>query len=222
MAELRLQNFVIARLADYCDFRSALTPPKAPDPISYLWTKLGEIDAPLHELKRQLLRDAIAAHFSRLDGGTADAPADADFRQLLEAYLSRGDFVDAVFALDPGTLKDAGRRKAARALLEGFSAKSLLTPDGGPSPSPAGEKLIAEIYRRLGFDLVEKVLAHKPLDARRLRFILRRCRANSSDYCAVFRFPTGDNDAFTPFILPRVEALVAANRRVLARIRTGA
>ena len=47
MVDLKLQNFIIARLADYCDYRASFRPEIVRDPLSYLWEKLGEIEKPL-------------------------------------------------------------------------------------------------------------------------------------------------------------------------------
>lgn len=223
MAELRLQNFIIARLADFCDYRRPLDPERIPDPVSFLWAKLGEIDGPLKTLKQQLLDDAIAQFFKSLAMGRIQEAQLADFKQLLESYLPLGDYVDAAFSLELDSLGDPERRLAAETMLRGMKVLALLEEDLKPPPKQNRNwlKLVAEIYSRLEFELLEKVLAHKPLDARRLGFILRRCRFRSADFCAVFRFPTHADDTFTPFILPRVEAFVGANRRLLQRIRIG-
>ena len=218
MAELRLQNFVIARLAEYCDFRR---PIDAPDLILYLWEKLKEIEAPLQELKGQTLDDSVRSFLKKAEEGAVTEPILADFKQMLESYLSAGDFVDAIFLLEMPTLRDPSRRILITEHFAKVRAYRKLDEELKPleKRNKAWEKLVSDICRRLGFDLIERVLKHKPLTERRLRFILRRIRFNTADYCAVFHFPVDADDTFTPFILPRVEALVAANQRLIRRLR---
>ncbi|MFA5140647.1 MAG: hypothetical protein WC728_15570 [Elusimicrobiota bacterium] len=218
MIEPRLQNFIIARLAEYCDFRRRSD---APDPILYLWEKLKEIEAPLQELKGQVLEDAVRGFLKKAEEGSVTESLLADFKQLLESYLSAGDFVDAVFLLDMPTLQDPSRRSLVTEHFARARAYRKLDEELKPPEkrNKAWERLVSDICRRLRFDLIEVVLKHKPLTERRLRFILRRIRFNTADYCAVFHFPINADDTFTPFILPRVEALIAANQRLIRRLR---
>ncbi|HBL16972.1 MAG: hypothetical protein A2X36_00560 [Elusimicrobia bacterium GWA2_69_24] len=221
MVDARLQQFIIARLADYCAYRCGFQR-GVPDPILYMWEKLREIEGPMYALKDQLLAEAIAAFFRELDGGRIGARELTDFLQLLDGYLHPGDFADAAFHLDLESLADPGRRKAAREFfLRNLRAHRLLDEDAKPEAqrNPNWRRLVAEIERRLGLDLLDRSRGHKPLTERRLRFLLRRCRMNTAEYCAVFHFPLHPGDNFTPFIMPRVEALVAANRRFLRGFR---
>lgn len=222
MANLTHQCVVIARLADFCDWRSRFGGDMR-DPTLYLWEKLKEIEEPISTFKQELLDDAVNSFLRRARASVPDEAAIGDFRQFLDRFVSAGDFADASFHLDAKALGDPESRKWAERVLRGLRAYSLLAEEAKPPERrhPGWEKLVAEIYRRLGFDQLEAVLGHKPLTHRRLRMILRRMRFNTADFCAVFHFPTKPEDTFTPFILPRVEALVAANRRFLRRMRRG-
>ena len=220
MAELRLQNFVIARLSEYCDFRQRHSD-YGRDPVQYLWTKLGEIEAPMCQLKQQMLDDAVRSFLKNVSTVGVSEDGLADFKHFLEGNLSPGDFVDAVFLLDIPSLLDRDRRAMISDFLSKAKAYPRLQEETKPQAqrAKAWEKLVGEIHRRLRLDELERVLAHKPLTERRLRFILRRLRFDTADYCAVFHFPIRPDDTFTPFILPRVEALIAANQRFLRRLR---
>lgn len=222
MAELRLQNFVIARLSEYCDFRQR-SESYGRDPIQYLWGKLGEIEHPLYELKQQMLEDAVRSFLKRASTLGVTEEELADFKQFLESNLSPGDFVDAAFLLDMPSLLDVQRRKLISDHLSKARTHRRLQEEGKPEGQrgKAWEKLVGEIRRRLGLEQLERVLRRKPLDERRLRFILRRLRFVTADFCAVFHFPMRPDDTFTPFIMPRVEALVAANQRFLRLLRLG-
>lgn len=221
MVDVRLQHFVIARFADYCSF-SRPFPDGVRDPIQWLLAKLNELEGPLGQLKQELFEGHWRRFFKKLsDGGATDADV-VDFRSLMEGYLSPGDFADAAFHLmDPAGLKDPARRKQAEAFFAGLRAGRLADEEEKPPERQSApyRKLTGELYKRLQFDLLERVKQHKPLTMRRLKMLLRRCRRDTADYAAVFRFPTSPEDTFTPFILPRVEALVAANRRFLRTLR---
>jgi len=222
MADIQKQNFVIARLADYCRYDQSFERSGIRDPISYLWNKLGEVDEPLTDLKQELYADSTRTFFGRLARGELRESELPDYLQFLDNTLSRGDYADAAFHLDWANLQDTGRRQEAVEFLQNLRAYSRLEEEIKPLEhrNKVWERLVSDIYKRLGFDGVEKCHAHKPLTARRLRFMLRRMRFHSADFCAVFRFPVNEGDTFTPFILPRVEGLIAANRRMLKILRT--
>jgi len=219
MAELRLQNFVIARLSEYCSFRQPLA--LADDPVQYLWGKLREIEQPMYELKQQMLSDAVRSFLKRASTVGVNESELADFKQYLESNLDPGDFVDAVFLLDMPSLLDPKRRKLIEEFLLRINAYQRLHEEIKPEAqrSKSWERLVGDISRRLSLDQLERVLRHRPLTERRMRFILRRLRFDTADYCAVFHFPVSPDDTFTPFILPRVEALIAANQRFLRLLR---
>ncbi|MFC1679563.1 hypothetical protein ACFL2T_05075 [Elusimicrobiota bacterium] len=222
MVEVRNQHFVIARLADYCDFHHGFGS-DVRDPVLYMWEKLKEIEGPMYSLKQDLLRDAISDFFRRLGEGEVSEDEIADFKQLLDGYLRPGDFADAVFHLHPPALADQQQRRMAEDFFRDVTAHRMIEEENKPEDrrNPNWKRLVADIYRRLELDLLDKVRKHKPLSHRRLRFILRRCRFNTAEYCTVFHFPVHPGDTFTPFIVPRVEALVAANMRFLRNLRRG-
>ncbi|MEE8424698.1 MAG: hypothetical protein V3S11_02655, partial [Elusimicrobiota bacterium] len=80
MVDLSLQNFVVARLLEFCDYKRPLDPERVRDPIGYLWEKLGETEEPLTLLKQQLLQAAVV-NFLKMP--TVSANELADFKQLL-------------------------------------------------------------------------------------------------------------------------------------------
>ena len=85
--------------------------------------------------------------------------------------------------------------------------------------SPSWDKLVGELYRRLDLQLLGAVLERKPRTPQRKSMVLRRVRRNVAEYCSVVRIPVDAQDTFTPFMLPRIEALIAANLRFLRKYR---
>ncbi|MFH1725889.1 MAG: hypothetical protein ABII00_14870 [Elusimicrobiota bacterium] len=221
MLDVRNQSFVIARLADYCDYRGRYRS-DIDDPIVYMWEKLRELENPMYDLKQQLLMEAACGFFWKVHDGQATEGRLADFKQLLDGYLSPGDFADAAFHLaDLGHLADKERMKTAVEFFKRLKAHRLLDEEDKPEEdrSKNWRRLVDDIYKRLQFDLLERVRRRRPLTARRLNVLIRRCRYNTAEYCTVFHFPIHPGDTFTPFIVPRVEALIAANQRFLRQLR---
>ena len=211
----------MARFADYCAY-SRPYPEGVRDPVSWLWGKLQEIEEPTYVLKQQTL-DSHCQHFLKKAAHSPKPEAVTEFRALLEGYVTGGDFAVASFHLmSPAELKDPGRLKMLTQCLNGLKVARLLDEENQPEERQGAfyKHLVVGIYKRLRFDQLDTVRRRKPLTLRRLRMLLRRCRFETANYAAVFHFPMNPEDTFTPFILPRVEALVAANRRFLRTLRT--
>jgi len=222
MADHTTQKFIIARLADYCDFRQGFGM-DIQDPVLYMWEKLKELEDPLYSLKQELLVDASILFFTHVRDKQTTETELADYKQLLDGYLSGGDFADALFHLDLDHLSERSRLKTAVEFFKTLQAHRLLDEEMRPEAQRSANwnRLVGDLYRRLELALLETVMRRKPMSFERLRFMLRRCRRNTADYCAVFHFPLHPGDTFTPFIVPRVEALIAANRRFLVALRRG-
>jgi len=220
MIDLAKQRFVVARLADFCDYRSPAIL-RERDPILSLWEKLHEVPGPIYELKQQIYDEEVVGFFSKLESGDRRESDLMEFRHFLDRFLSGGDFADASFHITLGNLSEAHRRLDARNFLSELKVCRLLDEERAPGDrrNPDWQKLVAEIYHRLDLDLLELVVRRRPLNARRLPIILRRLRRNVAFYCAVFRLPSHPGETLTPFMLPRVEALVAANQRFLQKLR---
>lgn len=222
MVDLSRQSFVVARFADYCAY-SRPQPPGTGHPVFYLLEKLAELEEPMYLLKQELYEGAWKRFLKKAaDAGVTAAEA-ADLRSSLEGFLSAADFVDAAFHLmDPEGLKDPARRKAAEACLSGLKAARFVAEEDKPEEarSKAWRRLTGDISKRLGLELLETVRRRRPLTERRVRMLLRRLRFATADYAAVFHCPTSPEDTFSPYILPRIEALVAVNRRFLRGLRT--
>lgn len=220
MVDVRLQHFVIARFADYCDYHRPPAPDGSPPALALL-QKLEELEGPLRELKQGLFESQWKHLLKRAAAGISAEEA-ADFRSVLEGYLSTSDFYDASFHLmEPARLKDPAALKLATGLFSGLKAVCLLDEEDLPPErhSALFKRLTGDLYRRLGFDRLEAVRARRPLTARRARMLLYRCRRETSEYATVFHFPVRSDDTFTPFIIPRIEALVSVNRRFLRSLR---
>jgi hypothetical protein len=82
------------------------------------------------------------------------------------------------------------------------------------------EKLVVELSTRLDLERLGSVLKRKARTPRRRRMVLRRLRDNVGEYCTVVKIPlSSQENTFTPFMLPRVEALVGATLRFMNRHR---
>lgn len=212
------QLVIITRIGEFCDFRRPLKGLDG-DAWSFLRQKLLQIEEPLFKLKSQLL----AATGRRLVAEIREKPLDhercSDYRFLLDRLISRSDFVDVAMHLSP----ESGPKDATslETVFKRIKPCTLFDEERRPPAerSPDYEKLVVELVRRLELEQLASVLKRKPITAKRRRVILRRMRLNVFEYCTVVRIPTNCNETFTPFMLPRVEALVAASLRFLNKHR---
>ncbi|MBI4349498.1 MAG: hypothetical protein HY553_21870 [Elusimicrobia bacterium] len=206
------QFVIVARLGDVCRFSGAVSRYES-DPWFYMRTKLREIEAPLQALKQQQLASARGRFLKELAAGTPSDAALADFRAVLDRYLGPGDYADVAIHLDPRDLALPSSRALLTDALNQAKPHNLFQ-----DPKPH-ERLIAELWSRLGLDRLEAALTRKPKTARRKAMVLRRLRRNVAEYCSVLHVPTHAEDTFSPFMLHRVEALAVACLRLLDRCR---
>ncbi|MBI4422879.1 MAG: hypothetical protein HY554_04095 [Elusimicrobia bacterium] len=218
--EVTQQCVVVARLGDFCRWSSAVSSYEN-DPWLYMRNKLRELEAPLALLKQQQLASARERFFQELGQAVPGEETLADYRSLFDRYLAPGDFVDVAFYLNAQDLADAGRRRMLREVLERAKAHSLFDEERKPEDrrSKSYEKLVGELWGRLGLDVLERALTRKPRTARRKTMALRRLRRNVAEYCSVLRVPLSADDTFSPFMIHRVEALTVACLRLLDRHR---
>lgn len=212
------QLLILARLSEFTEYRK--TPYQESDPWAYMRRKLQETEEPLAALKAQLLKATGKGLLEEVRAGTLDAERCADYKHLFERLLAPGDFADLAIHLTPGQPpKDQARW--CESVLAQVKPSHLFAEERKPDGqrSPAWDKMVGEIYKRLDLDLLEKVLMRKPRNRKRRAVVLRRLRRNVAEYCSVVRIPTDARDTFTPFMLPRVEALIAACLRFLDKFR---
>ena len=211
------QLVIVARLAEFCQWRgSHLT--RERDPWLYMRDKLLQIEEPLAALKTELFQKTSRQLLRELKAGPVAEERFADYRTLYEKLLSRGDFADLAIHLSAEPRPDA-------AWIEGIVRKlqpnTLFVEERKhvSERSPSWEKLVGELTQRLRLDVLGKILSRKPRTPRRKRYVLGRLRADVAEYCTVVHVPLDSGDTFTPFMLPRVEAIVAANLRFLNKYR---
>ncbi|MBI5240900.1 MAG: hypothetical protein HY926_10545 [Elusimicrobia bacterium] len=210
------QLVIVARLSEYCQFRSILK--YEADPWDFMLRKLKETEEPLAAFKDALFRRTRERLLAELAAGFLDEERCSDYRLLFERLLSPGDFADVAIHLCTGA---PNQTKSLRDLLGAMQPATLFTNERKPEGqrSAAWDKLVGELYRRLDLDRLGTVMVRKPSTPTRKAMVLRRVRRNVAEYCTVVRIPTDPRDTFTPFMLPRIEALIAANLRFLLRYR---
>jgi len=213
------QLVILARLSEYCQYRGDTLKYES-DPWSYMRRKLTDTEQAFTSLKKELFNLTKNKLLEEMKTGEIDEERYADFKALFERLLAPGDFADLAIHLSTQGAA-AQRLRTVTQLLDEVKPHTLFIEENKPPEerSPAWEKLIGELYRRLDFERLGAVLKRKPRTARRKAVILRRVRRNVAEYCSVLHIPTDPNDTFTPFMLPRVEALIAANLRFLGKYR---
>lgn len=212
------QLVIVARLGEYCRFRGH-TLYHERDPWLYMREKLLQIEEPLAAMKDQLFAATRKRLLEEMRAGGVTEERFSDFKSLFEKLLSRGDFADLAFHLSTSAGPSAARR--AEETIISMKPTHLFIEERLPPErrNPSWEKLVMELYVRLDLELLDRVLKRKPRTPKRKAVVLRRVRANVAEYCTVVRIPMDATDTFTPFILPRIEAVVAANLRFLNKYR---
>lgn len=209
------QLVLVARLAEFCQYRRPL---KVADPWEYTREKLLQVEEPLHALKSNLLERTRRQLLSELSQGPLTDDRFSDYRVLFERLVSRGQFADVAIHLaasPPPSLPLLTQALSNLTVHHAFLEERL----PASQRNPAWEKLVGEISGRIQLQLLERVLTRRKPKPRLRAAVLRRLRFNVAEYCTVVHIPTTPQDTFTPFMLPRVEAIVAASLRFLTRNR---
>lgn len=221
------QLLILARLGEFCQYRAA-TQSREADGWGYMLRKIKETEEPLANLKAELFQATQKRLLEEMRSEKMTDERYADFKVLFERLLSPGDFADLAIHLRTDGAEQAHRLRAVTELIGRIKPHHLFieeskTPD---QRSPSWEKLINELHARLDLDRMTLVMNRKPRSgrkpapfSRRKSAVLRRLRRNVLEYCTVIRIPTSPTDTFTPFMLPRIEALIAASLRFLSKYR---
>lgn len=211
------QLVIVARLSEFCQFHRRLLDHHY-DPWTFMREKLLQIEQPLRAMKAELLESTRKELLGELAAGPIEEERFSDYKLLFERLVSRSQFVDVAIHLGAAPPPSLPLLRQALAELrphDVFQEERL--PEA--QRSPAWERLIRELRGRLKLDLLETILRRKPLTDRRRQMVLRRLRREVAEYCTVVHIPTEAQDTFTPFMLPRIEALVAACLRLLTAYR---
>lgn len=221
------QLLIMARLSEFCQYRVPVKSGEI-DGWGLMLHKLKELEEPLAALKTSLLQATGKGMLQEMRAGALDDERYADFKTLFERLLAPGDFADLAIHLRAGAPDRAHQLSIVTQTLKPLRAHHLFIEEGKPPEerSPAWEKLIAGLHQRLDLERLSAVMKRKPRPGRRAArpsrrkaAVLRRLRRNVAEYCSVLRIPTSPSDTFTPFMLPRLEALIAANLRFLKKFR---
>ncbi len=213
------QNVILARLHEFCRFQGSVLHFEK-DPWEYMRRKLLEIEAPLFAYKSALLEHVRTRMVRELRNEKINPARCVEIKARLDRLLSPGDFADAAIHLSENDMSPA-RLKNALSILKSvrpwnpFHEERLQPQDR----SPAWEKLVMEHYDRLGFDLLSRIMKRVPRPKRRTRSALRKVRVRVADFCAVIKVPENPGEDITPFMLSRIEALIAASLRFLNKHR---
>ncbi|MFA6319143.1 MAG: hypothetical protein WC943_17155 [Elusimicrobiota bacterium] len=214
------QMVILARLSEYCQFH-ATTAHHERDPWEYMRRKLQETEGALAGLKSELFAITRDKLLQELKEAPLEAGRFADFRFLFEGLLGPGDFADVAIHLSADDAPADAKLRAIASLLTQVKPTNLFEEERKPleARAPRWEKLVKELTIRLNIDRLGLILGRKPRTRRRTLMVLRRLRRNVAEYCCVLHIPIDPTQTFTPFMLPRIEGLIAANLRFLNKYR---
>lgn len=173
---------------------------------------LRAAEEPLAALQREAYREACERFLAKLGQGRATPEFVAEFKDPLDKLLSSRDFalMEGGLPGSPGVVRS--RLAALRPLSIAEGERTGTLRDSG------AERLVAEAYRRLGFDSLERELAgrsgEEAYDA-----VLLRARRNLGDYCRLYQVSPSPDDTLPAFSLSRIDAVLGACYRLLTRLR---
>lgn len=185
-----------------------------PDAWGYLRRKLDSTEGPFRELTEQRFREARGRLLEDLKAPFLAPGALVEHKELFERLLGAGDFADLCFHLSPGGDPKSRHEGAAQVLAHAeprtFFDVEKLPPERRPKD---WERLVAQLGERVGVNTLDEILRRGARSPFRLAMTARRLRRNLAEYLSVTRHEQGARDELTPFVLTRLEALVAALRR---------
>jgi len=199
---------LIARLREFAE----KIPPGYINQKEFFITSLQNIFEHLMDLKREMLAEACGRFCAKLDQGAVTDESIVEFKSLLDKFISSGDFAAVAASM-------IGGKQLIKTRLSALRPLSIVDEEmkGGDRDKTA-DRLVEEAYKRLKFEELEKELMQSVNDPVIDR-ILTKARENVADYCCLYRVPLRDDDTLTPFSLSRIDAVVGACFRLIARIR---
>jgi len=211
-----LQVAAIARLRDYCDYKNeGVVSQHYMGQMQFMKEHLGQMSEPIMELKKLTYSDARDAFLKSLKDKTVTDASKAEFLDLLTKFMPRGLVLDVRSDMLLGEMDSLVKRLAAAEPI------SLLAEEKKKKDrDETVDKSITFLYNKLHFDDYANEYLHSTdkstvsIDA-----VLLKARQSVANYCCVLRIPMNDNDTLSPFMLSSVEALVAANERLIEKIR---
>lgn len=218
-ASVTNQQFLIARLADFCNYGQRFV--NDTDPWVYMRDKLREIEEPLMQLKQaQLLvaRDKFVRLINQKAVGDTDI---VEFKTILSNYLSPGEYADVAIHLDMKVIANPDQCTWVLTMMTALKAFSLFDEEKKPEEVrfKGPKKKVMDMSFRLRLDVMENILTRRPLTNKRKHTLLRRLRLRVAEFCTVLHLPSNAEDTFSPFMLQQVEALTVALLRFMTRFR---
>ena len=176
-------------------------------------TTLQSMSEHLLALKTDTLKEACEKFAEKLDQGAVPNELVTEFKCLLDALVSGRDFAVVGASL-------IGGKELIKMRISKLQPLSVVAEERKPAADrdKTADRLVTEAYKRLQFDTMETELKAHANDPKG-DWLLSRARENVAEYCCLYQVPLRDEDTLTPFSLARIDAVVGACYRLLARSR---
>ena len=174
----------------------------------------GGGEAILHKVRDAKLKTRVA-----VTTGSDDPRQLSEVKGLepeaFDALLTRSDYVDLSFHLDPGSDR-VSRLAQVQSVLRNAKIMTLFDLERLPPErrGSAWNKRVEEMSRRLGFDTLRKFMLRREVSPLRQTLVARRLRTRLKEYITVAHGAGHLRDEITPFMLGRIEAAIAAAMRL--------
>lgn len=176
-------------------------------------TMLQNLSEHLINLKRETLQEACEKFGAKLDEGPVPDAVTAEFKCLLDTLVSNRDFMVINSSLIGG--KDLIKKRIA-----GLQPLSVVVEErkNAAERDKTADRLVTEAYKLLQFEALEAQLKQAGSDPKS-EWLLTKARENVAEYCCLYQVPLREDETLTPFSLSRIDAVVGACFRLLARSR---
>ena len=176
-------------------------------------TTLQSLSEHLMALKSDTLKEAAEQFAGKLDQGPVPNEILTEFKCLLDSLVSGRDFAVVNASL-------IGGKELIKMRISKLQPLSVVEEErkAAADRDKTADRLVTEAYKRLQFDTLETELKAHAYDPKG-EWLLSRARENVAEYCCLYQVPLRDEDTLTPFSLARIDAVVGACYRLLARSR---
>jgi len=208
------QILFITKLKEYCSYSEETK--KYVNPVDFTYMTLGLMAETLMELKEQTISEARNNYFRALTEGSRCEKEERTLLEILDKAVPEKTFTKIKTAMNFRC------KNTLVALLTEIAPLSIIN-EGRKAQTErdkAIESTISFVYRRLNFDCLEeefKLVQTKTTGS--VENVLAKARQNVKDYCAALHIPMNENDTLSPFMLSNAEAMIAANERLIKRLR---
>lgn len=218
MSKAELQSLFLTRVKEYCNYSQNCSQgaKRIMHPIEFTNTMLHVLSEPIISLKRETFNELKNAYLNSLEREDSERYRER-LLEVLDRSISDNMFQRIEFAM---RIK---AKETLKKLLSEIQISSLIEEERKlpEERDREAEKKIQFMYDRVGFLELEERFASAPVKSEEVLIaILNESRKCFAEFCCAIHVPMNNDDTLSPFMLMQLDALIAANERLLKRLRS--